>query len=69
MNFPERFSNLPVATWPRLRALLDVPSKSSDVINMTIGEPRHAFPAFVGDILAANLSGFQGVLPQALQRL
>ncbi len=58
MNFPERFSNLPVATWPRLRALLDVPSKSADVINMTIGEPRHAFPAFVGDILAANLDGF-----------
>ncbi|WP_342077874.1 aminotransferase class I/II-fold pyridoxal phosphate-dependent enzyme [Yoonia sp. SS1-5] len=58
MVFPERFSNLPVATWPRLRALLDVPSKASDVINMTIGEPRHAFPAFVGDILAANLEGF-----------
>ncbi len=58
MNFPERFSNLPVATWPRLRALLDAPSKSADVINMTIGEPRHAFPPFVGDILAANLDGF-----------
>ncbi len=58
MVFPERFSNLPVATWPRLRALLNVPSKASDVINMTIGEPRHAFPAFVGDILAANLAGF-----------
>lgn len=58
MDFPERFSNLPVATWPRLRALLDVPSQASDVINMTIGEPRHAFPSFVGDILAAHLAGF-----------
>jgi len=58
MVFPERFSNLPVATWPRLRALLDVPTTASDVINMTIGEPRHAFPAFVGDILAVNLQGF-----------
>ncbi len=58
MVFPERFSNLPVATWPRLRALLDAPTQASDVINMTIGEPRHAFPAFVGDILAANLKGF-----------
>lgn len=56
MNFPERFSNLPVATWPRLRALLDVPTDATDVINMTIGEPRHAFPPFVGDVLAANLS-------------
>lgn len=58
MDFPERFSNLPVATWPRLRALLDVQTQGDDVINMTIGEPRHAFPAFVGDILAANLQGF-----------
>ncbi|MFQ1701128.1 aminotransferase class I/II-fold pyridoxal phosphate-dependent enzyme [Loktanella agnita] len=58
MDFPERFSNLPVATWPRLRALLDVPSRANDVINMTIGEPRHAFPAFVGDLLAANVQGF-----------
>ena len=58
MVFPERFSNLPVATWPRLRALLDVPTRADDVINMTIGEPRHPFPAFVGDILAANLSSF-----------
>ena len=56
MNFPERFSNLPVATWPRLRALLDTPTEATDVINMTIGEPRHAFPPFVGDILAASLS-------------
>ena len=58
MVFPERFSNLPAATWPRLRALLDVPTQATETINMTIGEPRHAFPAFVGDILAANLAGF-----------
>jgi len=58
MVFPERFSDLPAATWPRLRALLDVPTRASETINMTIGEPRHAFPAFVGDILAANLAGF-----------
>ena len=25
---------------------------------MTIGEPKHAMPAFVGEVLAANLSGF-----------
>jgi len=58
MVFPERFLTLPVATWPRLRTLLDVPARANDVINMTIGEPRHAFPAFVGDILAANLASF-----------
>ena len=58
MDFPERFSELGVATWPRLRALLDVPTKASETINMTIGEPRHAFPDFVGPLLAANLQGF-----------
>ncbi|SFR56625.1 Aspartate/methionine/tyrosine aminotransferase [Yoonia tamlensis] len=58
MVFPARFSNLPVAMWPRLRSLLDVPTQAADVINMTIGEPRHAFPDFVGDILAANVQGF-----------
>ncbi len=58
MVFPERFSDLPAATWPRLRALLDVPTQASETINMTIGEPRHPFPAFVGDVLAANLAGF-----------
>lgn len=58
MVFPERFSDLPEATWPRLRALLDVPTGASETINMTIGEPKHAFPGFVGDVLAANLAGF-----------
>ncbi len=58
MDFPARFSDLPAATWPRLRALLDVPTQGAETINMTIGEPRPAFPAFVGDILAANLLGF-----------
>ena len=63
MVFPERFLTLPVATWPRLRALLDVPTRANDVINMTIGEPRHAFPAFVGEILAANLASFGSYPP------
>ncbi len=58
MDFPERFSNLPVATWPRLRALLDVPSRADDVINMTIGEPRHAFPAFVREALDVTMHKF-----------
>jgi aspartate/methionine/tyrosine aminotransferase len=56
MDFPERFADLPVATWPRLRGLLDVVQPGGDVINMTIGEPQHAFPEFVGDVLAAELS-------------
>lgn len=59
MNFPERFSNLPDYAFGRLRALLDPHAPAgNDVLNMTIGEPSHAMPAFVGDILAANLGGF-----------
>ena len=58
MAFPERFSNLPDYAFPRLRKLLDTHAPGGDPIAMTIGEPRHPMPAFVGPILAANLSGF-----------
>ncbi len=62
MAFPERFSNLPDYAFPRLRKLLDAHVPGGEVIQMTIGEPRHAQPGFVGPILAANLGGF-GVYP------
>ncbi|WP_128516094.1 aminotransferase class I/II-fold pyridoxal phosphate-dependent enzyme [Tabrizicola thermarum] len=62
MAFPERFSNLPDYAFPRLRGLLDAHPPGGEPIAMTIGEPRHAMPEFVGPILAANLSGF-GVYP------
>ena len=62
MAFPERFSNLPDYAFPRLRKLLDSHAPGGDPIAMTIGEPRHPMPDFVGPILAANLSGF-GVYP------
>lgn len=59
MNFPERFSNLPEYTFGRLRALLDAHAPGgNDILNMTIGEPRHAMPDFVGDVLAQNLESF-----------
>lgn len=62
MAFPERFSSLPDYAFPRLRKLLDAHAPGGAPIAMTIGEPRHAMPEFVGQILAANLSGF-GVYP------
>jgi len=62
MAFPERFSSLPDYAFPRLRKLLDAHAPGGAPIAMTIGEPRHAMPDFVGPILAANLSGF-GVYP------
>ena len=62
MAFPERFSNLPQYAFPRLRALLDSHAPGGEPLAMSIGEPTHAMPAFVGEVLAANLDGF-GVYP------
>lgn len=62
MAFPERFSNLPDYAFPRLRKLLDAHAPGGEQISMTIGEPRHPMPGFVGPILAENLAGF-GVYP------
>lgn len=62
MTFPERFQNLPEYAFPRLRTLLDKHAPRGEVIHMTIGEPRHAFPEWVGEVLAENVAGF-GVYP------
>ena len=58
MTFPERFSNLPEYAFPRLRSLLDAHAPGGDPIAMTIGEPRHAIPDFVGPILQKYLPDF-----------
>ena len=45
--------------FPRLRALLDgIPPGIEPAIDMTIGEPRHAMPEFLGAELAKALPGF-----------
>jgi N-succinyldiaminopimelate aminotransferase len=62
MAAPTRFSNLPDYAFPRLRKLLDAHAPGGPPISMTIGEPQHPMPAFVGPILAANIAGF-GVYP------
>ena len=59
MTYPERFADLPVATWPRLRGLLDAVQPGGPVINMTIGDPQHAFPAFVPQVLAEAMEDFR----------
>lgn len=58
MVFPERFSDLTEHVWPRLRGLLDPLPGGGDVLNLTIGEPRHAWPPFVTHLVAANAEGF-----------
>ena len=61
--FPERFSNLPAYAFPRLRALLDHHTPGGDVVHMTIGEPKHAFPDWVSGIIAENVAGFNRYPP------
>ncbi|NNF91965.1 MAG: aminotransferase class I/II-fold pyridoxal phosphate-dependent enzyme [Boseongicola sp.] len=58
MVFPERFSNLTEHVWPRLRGLLDPHVGGGDVLNLTIGEPRHAWPPFVTHLVASHAEGF-----------
>ncbi|HSG54562.1 MAG TPA: aminotransferase class I/II-fold pyridoxal phosphate-dependent enzyme, partial [Paracoccaceae bacterium] len=56
--FPERFSNLPAYAFPRLRALLDAHAPGGPVVHMTIGEPKHAFPDWIGRVIAENIADF-----------
>jgi aspartate/methionine/tyrosine aminotransferase len=58
MQFPVRFSDLPDYAFPRLRALLDPHPPGAEPLSMSIGEPRHPFPAFVTEILAAEAAGW-----------
>ncbi|MCY1126573.1 aminotransferase class I/II-fold pyridoxal phosphate-dependent enzyme [Frigidibacter sp. RF13] len=58
MAFPERFSNLPEYAFPRLRKLIDAHPPGGEPIAMTIGEPRHPMPPFVGEVMNDHLSEF-----------
>ncbi|MGD9864462.1 MAG: aminotransferase class I/II-fold pyridoxal phosphate-dependent enzyme [Pseudodonghicola sp.] len=58
MDYPERFSNLPPYAFPRLRALLDSHEPGGDVVHMTIGEPKHEFPAWVTETIVAHAAEF-----------
>ena len=58
MKLPERFSNLPAYAFPRLRALLDVHEPGGDIVHMTIGEPKHAFPDWVTQVIVDNAALF-----------
>lgn len=56
--FPERFSNLPAYAFPRLRALLDPHPAGGPVLHMSIGEPKHPFPDWVGPAMAEHAADF-----------
>ena len=61
--FPERFSNLPAYPFARLRNLLDPIQSEHVALTMTIGEPTHAFPSWIIDIIAQNAVGFNSYPP------
>ncbi|NUH65360.1 aminotransferase class I/II-fold pyridoxal phosphate-dependent enzyme [Sulfitobacter sp. S0837] len=63
MMYSERFSNLPAHVWPRLRALLDGHEGGGTPVHMTIGEPKHAFPAWVTDEITKHAEGFNKYPP------
>ncbi|RQP06119.1 MAG: aminotransferase class I/II-fold pyridoxal phosphate-dependent enzyme [Paracoccus sp. BP8] len=58
MAIPERFSNLPDYAFPRLRKLLAGIEPGGDPLILTIGEPRHALPDFVGPVMAESIADF-----------
>jgi aspartate/methionine/tyrosine aminotransferase len=51
MQFPARFEDLPEYAFPRLRALLAGTEPGGPEIPMSIGEPRHAIPPFVPEVM------------------
>ena len=55
---PERFSNLPDYPFARLRALYAGHSAGDTPLSMSIGEPTHAFPTWVSDLISEHVAGF-----------
>ncbi len=63
MVYPERFSNLPEYAFPRLRQLLDGIPAGGPERAMSLGDPQHPFPAWIGEIIVDNLDGFGSYPP------
>ncbi len=63
MQFPERFSNLPEYAFPRLRALLAGHDAGGPEIAMSIGEPKHAPPSVVAQIISEHADEFRRYPP------
>lgn len=58
MALAERFSNLPEYAFTRLRALLDGHAPGGTPLSMSIGEPMHPFPHWVGPLIAERQAEF-----------
>ena len=53
-----RFDSLPISPFTRLNKLLEGIAPGATPIHMHIGEPQHAVPPFVGEILAKHTAEF-----------
>ncbi|MEM0921660.1 MAG: aminotransferase class I/II-fold pyridoxal phosphate-dependent enzyme [Pseudomonadota bacterium] len=51
MQYPSRFEGLPEYAFPRLRRLLEGIAPGGPEVAMSLGEPQHAVPDFVGPIM------------------
>lgn len=54
MQFPTRFSDLPEYAFPRLRALLEPIPAGGAPLAMSLGEPQHAIPPFVPEVMGRH---------------
>jgi N-succinyldiaminopimelate aminotransferase len=48
--------------------LLDAHAPGGEVVHMTIGEPKHAFPVWVGEVIAAHASNSGATRPMTARR-
>lgn len=55
---PERLTTLPEYAFPRLRQLLDGIEPGKPAVDFSIGEPKHAPPEFLRDILDRSFSDY-----------
>jgi len=63
MDYPRRFSDLPDYAFPRLRHLLAGLEPGGPETLMSIGDPRHPFPAFISETIARHVDGFKSYPP------
>lgn len=59
------FDQLPQGPFARLRQLISGVTPKMSILDMSIGDPQHAFPDFVSTIINRNMAGF-GSYPNAL---
>lgn len=63
MQYPARYTGLPEYAFPRLRRLLAGIPAGGPEISMSIGEPQHAVPDFVGPIMLEHAAEFRRYPP------